>query len=196
MAFCQAHNASAADVGQVADTVVELMNSCSLAPCPVCPSATAEMDDGECDVGAGANTKARVVGYAYGSVHRTRISYQWTAETSCYIEPGWHRRGIGRALYTALLACLRAQGICNVVSGLLTHGRFIITLQVFLSFPRKPTPLFFSQMREGRFHFSLCTRHDALFSPTIDNKIHHCLVHLCDLILFFLSACSWCRWRG
>jgi hypothetical protein len=42
-------------------------------------------------------------------------------------------------------------------------------------------------MREGQFHFSLCTRYDALFSPTINNKIDHGLVHL--VILF----CSFCR---
>jgi L-amino acid N-acyltransferase YncA len=51
-----------------------------------------------------------VLGYAYGGRHRDRAAYQWSVDVSVYIREDSHRRGVGRALYTALLALLRRQG--------------------------------------------------------------------------------------
>src|ERR1700733_13822177 len=42
-----------------------------------------------------------VVGYAYAGRHRARPAYQWSVDTSVYVRPDFHRRGIGRALYTS-----------------------------------------------------------------------------------------------
>jgi phosphinothricin acetyltransferase len=50
-----------------------------------------------------------VVGFAYGSEHRARAAYRWSADVSVYVAPAWHRRGVGRALYTALLDLMRRQ---------------------------------------------------------------------------------------
>jgi L-amino acid N-acyltransferase YncA len=55
----------------------------------------------------------RIAGYAYGSKHRERPAYQWSAEVTAYVHPDFHRRGIGGALYRVLLALFRAQGFCN-----------------------------------------------------------------------------------
>jgi phosphinothricin acetyltransferase len=60
----------------------------------------------------------RIAGYAYASTHRERRAYQWAADVSCYVAPEFQRQGIGRALYTALLRILRAQGFCNAYAGI------------------------------------------------------------------------------
>lgn len=51
-----------------------------------------------------------VTGYAYATTWRTRAAYQWTVETTVYVHPDAYRRGIARALYRSLAACLRLQG--------------------------------------------------------------------------------------
>jgi len=53
-------------------------------------------------------------GYAYAGVFSSRRAYDWCAETSIYIKMDMRRKGIGRALYGALEACLKAQGILNL----------------------------------------------------------------------------------
>jgi L-amino acid N-acyltransferase YncA len=65
-----------------------------------------------CDVGG------QVAGYAYASKHRVRAAYQWSVDTSVYID-GEHRRlGIGRGLYQSLFAILAAQGYVNAFAGI------------------------------------------------------------------------------
>ena len=53
-----------------------------------------------------------IAGYAYASPFRTRVGYQWACELTIYVHPGYHRCGIGRALYTSLFRCLALQGYC------------------------------------------------------------------------------------
>jgi phosphinothricin acetyltransferase len=57
-------------------------------------------------------------GYGYASPHRTRAAYQWSVETSIYVAPDFHRHGIARALYSALLELLRMQGYYNIYVGI------------------------------------------------------------------------------
>ena len=64
-----------------------------------------------------AEEDGKVIGFAYGSPHRERAAYRWTAETSIYIDPDHHGRGIGKKLYERLLGLLRAQGIRTVLAG-------------------------------------------------------------------------------
>jgi len=59
-----------------------------------------------------------IVGYAYGSKHRERAAYKYSAEVSVYVAPEYHRQGIGRILYTRLLELLRKQGIFTVYAGI------------------------------------------------------------------------------
>jgi phosphinothricin acetyltransferase len=59
-----------------------------------------------------------IAGYAYAGNHRKRVAYQWTTEVSVYISPGYKRRGVGRGLYTALIALLRLQGYKNALAGI------------------------------------------------------------------------------
>ena len=58
-----------------------------------------------------------VLGYAYAVSHRKRAAYQWSVESSVYIREHYHRRGIGRALYSALFKILKLQRFCNVYGG-------------------------------------------------------------------------------
>lgn len=59
----------------------------------------------------------KMVGFAYGSSHRNRTAYRWSAESTVYIVPEFHRRGIARILYETLFAMLQAQGYFNVYAG-------------------------------------------------------------------------------
>jgi L-amino acid N-acyltransferase YncA len=65
-----------------------------------------------------AEVDGTAIGYAYASRHRERAAYQWSVDVSAYIHEGWRGQGIGRALYTALFALLRAQGYVNVYAGI------------------------------------------------------------------------------
>ncbi len=55
-------------------------------------------------------------GYAYAGSFRPREAYQWAAEVTVYVHPEAHRRGVGRALYASLFACLRLQGFRSAVA--------------------------------------------------------------------------------
>ncbi len=58
-----------------------------------------------------------VLGYAYATQHRERAAYRWSVDTSVYVRQGRQRRGIGRALYSSLLAMLPLQGYVNAYAG-------------------------------------------------------------------------------
>jgi phosphinothricin acetyltransferase len=60
----------------------------------------------------------KIVGYVYATQHRVRAAYRWSVDTSAYIRPGHHRRGIGRGLYASLFEILRAQGFFNAYAGI------------------------------------------------------------------------------
>lgn len=54
--------------------------------------------------------QGQVLGYAYGSAPFERTAYRWCAESSVYLHPDAHRKGIGKKLYTALEKLLQLQG--------------------------------------------------------------------------------------
>jgi L-amino acid N-acyltransferase YncA len=59
-----------------------------------------------------------IAGYVYASRHRDRAAYQWSVDVSAYVQEAWRGRGVGRALYRALFALLRAQGYYNAYAGI------------------------------------------------------------------------------
>lgn len=59
-----------------------------------------------------------LLGYAYATQHRERAAYRWSVDTSVYVRQGRQRRGVGRALYTSLLAMLPLQGYVNAYAGI------------------------------------------------------------------------------
>jgi phosphinothricin acetyltransferase len=58
------------------------------------------------------------LGYAYASPHRERAAYRWAADVAVYIDPGHHRSGVGRALYTRLFEQLRTIGLWMLCAGI------------------------------------------------------------------------------
>ena len=52
----------------------------------------------------------RFVGWGALSVHNPRAGYRHTADVSVYIEPDFHRRGIGRGILGELVTRARAAG--------------------------------------------------------------------------------------
>ena len=60
----------------------------------------------------------QVAGYAYASQHRVRYHYQWSVDVTVYVHESFRRRGIGTALYTALLAVVPLQGYVSAFAGI------------------------------------------------------------------------------
>ena len=65
-----------------------------------------------------AERDGHCLGYAYGSPHRERAAYRWSAETSAYVDPSVQRQGVGKALYLALFDALGERGYCNAYAGM------------------------------------------------------------------------------
>ncbi len=57
-----------------------------------------------------------VVGYAYSWSYRPRPAYNLTRETSIYLDPSVRGRGVGRALYPALLDAMAQSGVHTAVA--------------------------------------------------------------------------------
>ena len=55
-----------------------------------------------------------VQGYAYAGVFKGRAAYDWACETTIYLDRDARGHGLGRALYGALEAELKAMGILNL----------------------------------------------------------------------------------
>ncbi|MBR4206632.1 MAG: N-acetyltransferase [Clostridia bacterium] len=55
-----------------------------------------------------------ILGYAYAGVFKARAAYDRSCELSVYVERTARRRGVGRALYEALEADLKARGMLNL----------------------------------------------------------------------------------
>jgi phosphinothricin acetyltransferase len=60
----------------------------------------------------------RVLGYAYATAFRARPAYRFTVETSVYLDPAAQGRGVGRALYSALIPLLEAQGFTQAIAAI------------------------------------------------------------------------------
>ena len=61
-----------------------------------------------------AEEDGRLLGYAYAGAFKGRAAYDWSCETTIYIDRHLRCRGIGRALYTALEAALASMGMRNL----------------------------------------------------------------------------------
>ena len=75
-----------------------------------------------------------VAGYAYATTWRARAAYQWSVETTVYVREDCHRSGVGRALYRALLACLRLQGFRLAIGGITLPNAASIALHEAMGF--------------------------------------------------------------
>ena len=60
----------------------------------------------------------RVLGYAYASRHRDRAAYRWSVDTTAYVAESVRGQGIGKSLYSELLAILSMQRFQNAYAGI------------------------------------------------------------------------------
>ncbi len=63
-----------------------------------------------------------ITGYAYAHKHRDRTAYQWSPESTVYLNETYHGRGIARVLYEAVFEILKLQGFINVYAGVLASN--------------------------------------------------------------------------
>ncbi len=75
-----------------------------------------------------------VAGFAYGSRHRERAAYRWSADVSVYVDADSHRAGVGRALYAELLDRLRAQGFHLACAGVTLPNEASVALHESFGF--------------------------------------------------------------
>lgn len=60
-----------------------------------------------------ASINNRTAGYAYASPFKGRAAYDWSAETSIYVDASCQGQGVGAALYTELEKYMIKQNIVN-----------------------------------------------------------------------------------
>ena len=81
-----------------------------------------------------ADADDAVVGYAYASRHRERAAYRFACDVSVYVGPGNAGRGVGRALYAALLADLEQRGYRMACAGIAVPNPASVGLHTALGF--------------------------------------------------------------
>ena len=75
-----------------------------------------------------------VLAYAYAGSHAERAAYRWSTSVSVYGAPTACRRGLGRALYTALLGLLRLQGFHSAYAGITQPNEASVGLHLAMGF--------------------------------------------------------------
>lgn len=75
-----------------------------------------------------------LLGYAYSCPHRERPAYRWATDCTVYVARGAHRRGIGRALYTALFPITAARGYVVSYAGITLPNANSVGLHEALGF--------------------------------------------------------------
>ena len=75
-----------------------------------------------------------VAGCTYAGQHRAREAYQGSVEVTVCLNPLYQRRGVGKAIYTALFACLRLQGYRSAYRGIVLPNEFSIAPHESLGF--------------------------------------------------------------
>jgi phosphinothricin acetyltransferase len=81
-----------------------------------------------------AEIDGEVAGYAYAGEHRERAAYRWASDVTVYVPPTAHRRGIGRALYTALFDLLVFQGVYVACAGVTLPNEASVGLHESMGF--------------------------------------------------------------
>ena len=63
-----------------------------------------------------AEENGALAGYAYAGPYQARPAYRWTVEDTIYVDPGFHRRGIGSLLLAQLVIAAEARGFRQMVA--------------------------------------------------------------------------------
>lgn len=70
-----------------------------------------------------AEESGKIIGYAYASAFKSRAAYDWSVETSIYVDEDRRLKGTGQALYAALESILTQMGILNVNACIAVPGK-------------------------------------------------------------------------
>lgn len=65
-----------------------------------------------------AKRAGQLIGYAYASPHRSRATYQTSADVTVYVDSAARGLGVGTALYRALLPAIAAKGFHAAFAGI------------------------------------------------------------------------------
>jgi L-amino acid N-acyltransferase YncA len=77
---------------------------------------------------------SELLGYAYGSTHRSKPAYRWSVETTIYVARHAHGKGIGRTLYAELLDLLTRQGFHSAFAGIVPPNDKSVRLHEAMGF--------------------------------------------------------------
>lgn len=78
--------------------------------------------------------RGEVVGYAYYGTFRPRAAYRHAVETTIYLTEGAQGRGLGAALYRALVASAGSKGYRELVGGVALPNSASVALHEKLGF--------------------------------------------------------------
>lgn len=92
------------------------------------------MDAGDVYPWLVADEDGTVLGYAYAGAHRARHAYRWSVDTAIYVEDAAQGRGVGRALYSALLNALIRQNFVMAFGGISMPNEGSIALHKAMGF--------------------------------------------------------------
>jgi phosphinothricin acetyltransferase len=88
---------------------------------------------------AACDEDGAMLGYAYACAFRPRPAYRFSIETTVYVAERAHGRGIGTALYGALLPVLEAQGFVQAIGAITIPNDASIRLHEAFGFVRAGT---------------------------------------------------------
>ncbi len=93
----------------------------------------------------------QVSGYVYAGPYAERQAYRWAVTVTAYMRHDQRGRGLGRALYTELLARLTAQGYCQAFACITLPNAASVGLHEALGF--EPVGRFRNAgHKQGRWH--------------------------------------------
>ena len=75
-----------------------------------------------------------LLGYAYAAPFRTRRAYRFAVETTVYVNGTAQGRGVGRALYAALIAILESQGFTQAIAAITLPNEASVRLHESIGF--------------------------------------------------------------
>jgi L-amino acid N-acyltransferase YncA len=104
------------------------------------------------DEGARADeAEGAVRGWAALSPTSTRAVYRGVGEVSVYVDPAFARRGVGRALLSALIAASERDGFWTLRAGIFPENTASIALHESCGFERVGVSRRIGQMPDGRW---------------------------------------------
>jgi L-amino acid N-acyltransferase YncA len=92
-----------------------------------------------------------VCGWAALSPTSTRAVYRGVGEVSVYVDPAFARRGVGRALLSALIAASERDGFWTLRAGIFPENAASIALHESCGFERVGVSRRIGQMPDGRW---------------------------------------------